>query len=194
MITTLDNLAAGMKWWRNTNWGSDFLNAEYSAIYGARDNGLTQEWWEAAVNRLGQWHAYRGPTRPNTRADIYGRGTKRLSIVSSEYSKLRQSCEGEPCIADLSWEQLAPFFAVAWRIKQSPVFASKMCHLAFPKLFIVMDNQASSAFEYEFYWRGMRDEWNRCLTKEEARKLLTEAITIAKPRPGAGANICESEA
>ena len=181
MITSLDNLAAGIAWWCNRGWGNDFLNGEYPAIYEARAAGVTKQWWEATVNRLGQWQAYRGRTQPNTKVDIHSRGSERLDLLGSECRKLIQCCEGEPSIADLSWERVAPFFAVAWQIKQSSVFASKLCHFTFPKLFIVMDNTASSVFEYEFYWRGMKDEWNRFPAKVEAKKRLAEAITPDEP-------------
>jgi hypothetical protein len=62
----------------------------------------------------------------------------------------------------------------------SPVFAGKMCHFLLPKLFIVMDNLATSVFDYEFYWRGMKDEWCRFKEKADARNLLTDAIRSDK--------------
>jgi hypothetical protein len=53
--------------------------------------------------------------------------------------------------------------------------------LLFPKLFIVMDNLATGVFEYELYWRGIRDAWRSFRDEEEARKVLTEAIRSSKP-------------
>ena len=52
MIISLNNLRAGIKWWRDKRWGQDFLNVEYYAIYDARSAGATNEWWDATVNRL----------------------------------------------------------------------------------------------------------------------------------------------
>jgi hypothetical protein len=40
---------------------------------------------------------------------------------------------------------------------------------------------ATSVFDYEFYWRGMKDEWNRLKEKKEARTLLSEAIVSDRP-------------
>lgn len=92
-----------------------------------------------------------------------------------------QSAE-EPSIARSSWEDVAIFFALAQSIKpKSPVFAGKMCHFVFPQLFIIMDNLATAAFDYEFYWRGMRDEWQRFPEKAEAREQLRQAINSNKP-------------
>jgi len=43
-----------------------------------------------------------------------------------------------------------------------------------------MDNLATSIFDYEFYWRGMKDEWNRFKGKEEAMNILIKAIKSEK--------------
>ena len=75
---------------------------------------------------------------------------------------------------------LAPML-VAEIKPRSSVFVGKMCHFTFPRLFIVMDNEATSVFDYEFYWRGMKDEWSRFPAKADARKLLAEAIKSDKP-------------
>jgi len=182
MIISLDNVKAGLQWWRKTEWGTDILNAEYYGIYEARSLGPTDKWWSATVDRLSQWRAYRGPKPPNTKAEILARGKCALPDFASQYATLLASPGAEPCIADLCWEDVAPLFGIASGIKPaSPVFAGKMCHFVFPKLFIVMDNWASSVFEYEFYWRGMKDEWNRFKAKADARNLLAEAIKSDKP-------------
>jgi hypothetical protein len=39
-----------------------------------------------------------------------------------------------------------------------------------------MDNQATGIFEYEFYWRGMKDEWHRFPDQAEAINILTQAV------------------
>ena len=182
MIISLNNLKAGIKWWQEKGWGEDFLNAEYYAIYDAKSAGVTKEWWDATVNRLGQWKAYRSRTAPNTKAEIHSRGDERLAIIGEEYTKLIACSGAEPSIADRSWEDAASFFAIVSAIKpHSPVFAGKMCHFAFPKLFIVMDNEATSVFDYEFYWRGMKDEWSRFPEKANAKSLFAEAIKSEKP-------------
>jgi hypothetical protein len=184
VIISLNNLKAGIEWWRKKQggWGQDFLNGDYYAIYNARSAGATKEWWAATLNRLGQWRAYRGRTAPNTKDEINSRGGERLGLIGAEYTKL-MACSGEePSITNLSWEDVASFYAVVSEIKpRSDVFAGKMCHFTFPKLFIVMDNEATSVFEYEFYWRGMKDEWSRFRAKADAMKLFAEAIRSDKP-------------
>jgi hypothetical protein len=182
MIISLENLQAGLQWWREGDWPRDIHNADYYDIYGTRSAGPTEKWWSATVDRLSQWRAYRGPNPPNTKADIFARGRRNLTNIAGQYAKLIASTGAEPSIADLCWEDMAPLFAVASDIKPvSPVFAGKMCHFLFPKLFIVMDNLATNVFDYEFYWRGMKDEWSRFKAKAEARNLLAEAIKSDKP-------------
>jgi hypothetical protein len=44
-----------------------------------------------------------------------------------------------------------------------------------------MDNLATSVFDYEFYWRGMKDDWSRFPAKDNARDLLVDAIKSEKP-------------
>ncbi len=179
MITSIDNLNAGIKWWRDNNWEPDFLNSDYYAIYDAKSAGISQKWWTTTVDLLGKWKAYRGRTAPNTKAEILSRGEERLSQIESEFTKLA-TAEAEPSIADLSWDKVAPFFALISAIKPRSTFAGKACHFTFPKLFIVMDNAATSVFDdYEFYWRGMQDEWRRFQSKNEATLKLKEAINSA---------------
>jgi hypothetical protein len=78
---------------------------------------------------------------------------------------------------------LSLLFALAFGIQRGkpPVFASKMCHFLFPKLFVVMDTTATGIFEYEFYWRGRKDEWCRFTKKAQAYNILTQAIGAGKP-------------
>lgn len=179
MIINLVNLRAGISFWLSNkkNWGRDFLNGEYQEIYDARGNGVTDQWWSATVNRLGRWSAYRGRIKPNTKAEITERGASRLQAFARHYATLIGAGNVEPNIADLAWEDVAPLFTLASEIKpSSPVFPSKLCHFLFPKLFIPMDNQVIGRFEYEFYWRGMKDEWRRFDKKDDAREIIRRAI------------------
>jgi hypothetical protein len=182
MIISLDNLNAGLRWWRMGGWPGDIHNADYYNIYSVRAAGATEEWWIATVDRLSQWRAYRGRNPPNTKAEIAERGGQRLGAVAAQYAKLVASSGTEPCIDDLCWEDVAALYTIVSEIKPgSPVFAGKLCHFLLPKLFIVMDNLATSVFDYEFYWRGMKDEWCRFEEKAEARALLADAIKSNKP-------------
>jgi hypothetical protein len=184
MIISFDNLKAGIKWWKEYKWGNDLLNAEYYDIYAPREGGVTEKWWAATVERLTLWHAYRGRKPPNTKAQIMQGGKDRLNEIAAQYTRLVRACAEEPSIAYLCWEDVEPLFAIASSIKpRSPVFAGKMCHFLFPKLFTVMDNWATGVFEYEFYWRGMKDEWGRFDGKTQAKSLLTEAIKSKSKKP-----------
>lgn len=182
MIIALDNLKAGLEWWRKGDWPRDIHNADYYDIYDVRAAGASEQWWTATVGRLSQWRAYRGPNPPNTKAEITRRGVQCLGAIAAKYAKVVASSPTEPCIADLDWDDAAPLYGLGSEIKPgSPVFASKMCHFLFPKLFIVMDNLATSVFDYEFYWRGMKDEWSRFKEKAQAMNLLTDAVRSSMP-------------
>jgi hypothetical protein len=181
MIININNLKSGIRRWDQLNFPPDILNAEYHAMYKSRVDGVTQQWWSSAADRLGQWRAYRGPSPPNSHYEITQRGLACLPDIAAEYARLVAMSSTEPSITVLSWEDVAPLFALAYGIKPSFVFASKMCHFIFPKLFIVMDNQLTEPFEYEFYWRGMKDEWGRFTQKQEAVRVLTDSIKADRP-------------
>ena len=181
MIIKLDNLRAGISWFRD-KWGKDLINEIYYELYDARSRGLTEQWWAATVDRLGKWHAYRGRRPPNTKQAITAAGLARLPELAACFSSLTRDSPAEPCIVGLGWEKARPLFELASSIKPStPVLPSKLCHFAFPKLFTVMDNEATSVFDYEFYWRGMRDEWLRFPDKDQAIRILTSTIDSARP-------------
>jgi hypothetical protein len=177
MIISLDNLRAGLVWWRGTSgWGGDIANEDYAQIYSDRDAGITTEWWDKTVSRLGKWRAYRGPKKPNTRLEITERGLRTLEEVATESARLLANVTSEPDIAHNDWESVAPLYSLVIATKNSQVFASKMCHFLFPNLFIVMDNVAIDVSEYEVYWRGMRDAWLSFAEKNAAKQILRDVI------------------
>jgi hypothetical protein len=96
MIISRDNLKAGIYWWRKGGWSKDIHNADYYDIYAVRAGGAAAEWWTATVDRLSQWRAYRGRNPPNTKADIFARGAKRLNAIAAQYGKLVASSTREP--------------------------------------------------------------------------------------------------
>ena len=178
MIINLKNLTTGIHWWKKNNWPEDFHNSIYADIYNIRAGGITEQWWSTTVDRLSQWRAYRGRKRPNTKAEITARGLKYLIQINVLYKKLLERSAGEPNITCLTWEDVDTLFSLISEIKPgSPVFAGKMGHFLFPRVFIVMDTLATSVFDYEFYWRGMREEWHRFAQKEEARNILVSSVT-----------------
>ena len=130
-IVSLDNLRAGLRWWDESGWGKDVVNADYDAIYKVRRDGVTEQWWTSTVDRLSKWRAL----RPNfTKAAIAARGAGCLSAIADQYGELVAKSTAEPSIVDMYWEEVAPLFALASEIKpvKSPVFPSKMCHFLFP--------------------------------------------------------------
>ena len=88
MIISIDKLRAGIRRWDELNFPADLLNGEYYGVYRSRIVGLTEQWWSSAVDRLGQWKAYRGPSPPNTRYEIAQRGLASLPAIAAEYEKL----------------------------------------------------------------------------------------------------------
>jgi len=174
MIINLDHLRAGLDWWVKNDWEKDIINTDYVAIYKVRCGGVTEEWWTATVDRLSKW----GVIRPYPKDKILANGKLRLSDIKCEYLKLMKE-PTEPSIADLCWKDAAPFFKLASGIKpvknKSPAFPSKMCHLLFPKLFILMDNKATGIIDYGVWWQSMREEWCGFKAKEEAIKILRTA-------------------
>lgn len=172
MIITLDNLNVGIEY-RRQNWPNDALNnKEYYDIYTVREQGITDAWWRRTVERLSAWRANRGCTNEL----IHNRGIQRLGRISQLYQQLITA--GEPCITNLQWSDIEPLFVMVSEIKQtrSSVFASKMCHFLFPKLFIVFDNKATGAGHYELFWRGLKGAWSEFEQQEKARNILFNAI------------------
>ena len=189
MIVCLENLQAGVNWWLTStpNWGVDIMNSEYREIYRQRAGGVTEVWWESCVKRLWDWKAIRSRNPPNTKDEIKRRGLDRLEGIAREYHAVQSLFESEPTILEVSWEQIRELFRISSEIKwgerrnASPVFACKMCHFLFPKVFPVIDNFATGIFEYEFYWRGMKDEWQRFPSKEEALATLLTRVEAVGP-------------
>jgi hypothetical protein len=181
MIISLENLREGIVFWNSTRWGADFVNGEYVQSYSDRENGITDEWWEKTIVRLGGWGAFRSRT-PNARAIAAATGRSLLRAIDCQYRRLCERSAGEPSIADLNWEDLAPLFGLALEIKsQSPMFASKLCHFVFPMAFIVIDNWATGIMDYELCWREMNEEWSLFEDKDVARRMLQEAIKSEEP-------------
>jgi len=184
MILNLENLTAGIYWWKHVqgSWGADIGNSEYGPIYNARAAGVTSSWWATTVDRLWDWKAIRSSTPPNSKLLIRERGEPKLADIAQHYAAICILASGEPTIEEVCWQHIAPMFEIGFAIKYgerrsaSPVFASKMCHFIFPRVFPVVDNKATGYFDYEFYWRGMKDAWGQFADRGRARKILEIAI------------------
>jgi hypothetical protein len=129
------------------------------------------------------WKAIRSRKPPNTKKEIRDKGSgDRLLKLAEIYDAVRVRSKSEPSITEVQWNDVSEMFELSFEIKcrerrnGSPVFASKMCHFIFPKVFPVIDNLATGIFDYEFYWRGMKDEWQRFSEKTKAVARLRSVI------------------
>jgi hypothetical protein len=118
----------------------------------------------------------------NSKSKVKEAGLTVLHKMAEQYSRIRSLSTHEPTIEDVRWEDLVSLFEIAFWIKwperriASPVFASKLCHFIFPNVFPVVDNEATGYFDYEFLWRGMKDEWLRFPNRDEAKAVLLKAM------------------
>ncbi len=182
----LEILQIGMQWWAHEKprWGPDFLHGFYEDLYRRRPPNLDEEWWTWTVQLLSEWRAIRSSKPPNTKEEITKRGLERLAAINEYYHAIRQRSEGEPSLADMNWEALAPLFDVLCQIKgvKSPVFPSKLGHFLFPRTFIVIDNEATAVFPYEFMWRMLQTAWRGFREKDQAKEMLSAEIRKHAPR------------
>jgi len=177
----LELLENGMRWWieKKSRWGNDFLNSFYQRLYSTRPSHLNKDWWCSIVDILGAWRAIRSPKPPNTKKEIYTRGLERLEALNEQYQHIQQQSSGrEPTLDNVTWEDIAPLFDVLCQIKGgvSPVFPSKLGHFIFPCTFIIIDNEATAVFPYEFMWRVLQIAWQKFTEKEKAKQMLIKEI------------------
>ena len=86
---------------------------------------------------------------------------------------------------DYQWSDIAPFFDLLAAIKgsSSPVFPSKLGHFIFPRLFIILDNEATDVKRYDLYWTAMKQAWLNFETRDAATEILRNHITAHASRP-----------
>jgi hypothetical protein len=184
MKISLENLRSGIDWWQHSNWPSDFHNLDYFDFYQDRSHGLTDSWLEATVDRLAQWRAIRSPRKPNTKQDILASLRAMLDRLQAEYQCILDLSKAEPSVDTVSWQNINSLYSIAAQVKNgSAVFASKLCHFMFPKVFIVMDNLGTQVMIYDYYWQGMVNEWNLFPDKEVLTSLLRAEIVEHSTHP-----------
>jgi hypothetical protein len=165
-----------MTWWQG-KWPSDYLNQEYYSIYQDRANGLTEQWLILAVDRLAKWRALRSSKPGNTKAKFLSLLKAELPNIQTEYQRLLDLSKDEPSIDTVSWQNVDALYTMIAEIKnRSEVFASKLCHFIFPKIFIVMDNVGTKVMAYDYYWQGMVNEWSLFADRNVAIDLLKTEI------------------
>ncbi|HEX4322971.1 MAG TPA: hypothetical protein VHZ52_18800 [Acidobacteriaceae bacterium] len=182
MIISSKNLEFGLKWWiEKTPWGEEFVNDEYYDIYKIRAGRVDSDWLKLTVDRLWTWRAIRSPRPPNSKDEITRRGFHQIQAISIECERLFGISNSELSIEDVKWEDISGLYNLVLPIKcASHMFASKFCHFLFPKVFMVVDNLATGVIEYEFYWRGMKEEWSRCQEKDNLTRILENNIKSSR--------------
>ena len=188
MKLTLEDLRRGISWWHNekkSKWPQDFHNSVYYELYDLRRDGLTARWWESTVDRLWVWQAIRSKTPPNTKSEISERGLEILTTLQTYYSAIFTKADNEPAFYDFTWAEIKAFFnQLAWiKGSSSPTFPSKLGHFIFPKLFSVMDHQATGIENYAVFWSSMSAIWNSFHENQEAKAILANSILEHSRRP-----------
>jgi hypothetical protein len=188
MQLSLQALKSGISWWRSEKrdrWPLDFHNSVYHELYELRREGLSPDWWRNTVDRLWYWKAIRSKTPPNTKSEIARRGLEILQSLQTHYTAILAKTAHEPAFTDFAWPDLEPFFKeLAWiKGSRSPTFPSKLGHFVFPKLFIVMDHQATGSKQYGLFWSSITAAWGRFLEKQQAEDILRRTILEHAERP-----------
>lgn len=173
MKLSVENLKRGMEWWCRSKWTADYLNHDYYTLYQDRAGGLTEQWLLLTVDRLAKWRALRSRKPPNTKLQFRELLMARLPLLQTEYKRiLSLSCD-EPSVNTLSWRDINNLYEILAEVKnRSPVFASKLGHFIFPKVFTVMDNLGTEVMAYDYYWQGMVNEWSLFADKTTCIELL----------------------
>jgi hypothetical protein len=177
MKLSIENLKQGMEWWQQGKWPEDYLNHDYYTLYQDRAGGLTEQWLLLTVDRLAKWRAFRSRKPPNTKLQIFELLKMKLPLLQTAYQRILDLSKNEPSINTLSWRDVNDLYELMADIKNgSPVFASKLGHFIFPKVFIVMDNLGTEVMLYDYYWQGMVNEWNLFADKVTCMDLLKTEI------------------
>jgi hypothetical protein len=178
----IEDLQKGINWWRKEKaekWPQDFHNRVYHELYDLRKNGLTERWWRNTVDRLWAWRAIRSKTPPNTKWEIQERGLEILNKLQELYTDIKGKVDKEPVFLDFNWNEIRDLYQQLSWIKNSasPNFPSKLGHFIFPKVFRVMDHEATGIENYSLFWSSMGAAWNSFEEKQEAKDILTKSIT-----------------
>ena len=189
MNLTIEDLQQGIDWWRKEKagkWPQDFHNMVYHELYDLRRDGLTESWWRATVDRLWDWRAIRSKTPPNTKREIQERGSEVLDKLQSFYIRIRRKSDPqEPVFLDFNWSEIRDLYhQLSWiKNSESPNFPSKLGHFIFPKLFRVMDHEATGIENYSLFWASMATAWNSFEENAEAKTILSREISVFSRLP-----------
>ena len=161
---SLERLDAGIAIWHDRGCPDDFHNARYTRLEPYRQEGLSTL-WGPCIRVLSGWKAL----RPSSKHEIRARGARIMDRLSYSYNQVRLIAERGD-FTTCSWPDLDDLFTRAADVKgvRSPVFASKLCHLLFPRLFPVIDRAVIGipAEGYRGYWLRCRQAWIDSLERE----------------------------
>lgn len=182
MNLKIEDLQRGIDWWRKEKaekWPQDFHNRVYHELYDLRKDGLTEKWWRNTVDRLWDWRAIRSKTPPNTKREIQERGSEVLNTLQILYIDIRKKTDQEPLFLDFNWSEIRNLYhQLSWiKNSASPNFPSKLAHFIFPKLFRVMDHEATGIENYSLFWTSMATVWTNFAEKTEAKTILAKKIS-----------------
>lgn len=174
---SLDHLNAGVKVWRKRRWPKDFHNQFYTRLETYRQEGL-DGLWEPCLRRLSGWKAL----RPLSQGTIRLQAQQVMGKLEVYHDRVRET-HGAADLTACTWEDLSALFFTAAEIKgvRSPVFASKLCHMLFPRLFPVIDRAAVGIPDdgYEGYWRRCQEAWKQ--STEQELLIATLQAKMGKP-------------
>lgn len=173
-IVNQSNLLNGIAKWhqKKKKWDTDFHNCFYCKLRILLLNGLNESNWETMVYHLSCWRANRGKSKDF----IYRRWLRELSNLN----QFREQIDQNSTIENVHWEEIKSIFLTALSIKNvvSPVFASKLSHFLFPKIFPVIDNEVIGLGygPYNNYWGFIKKNWTESQEKEICKQILANAI------------------
>ncbi|MFZ3264883.1 MAG: hypothetical protein WA172_12855 [Terriglobales bacterium] len=182
MSLTVEQLNAGIHYWRTTDWPQDFHNEYYQTVVSSlrpKDGRFDLEWWDRFCSILRDWAA----TRPDSRLILTMRTQERFEQLERAWATAVVP-HLQDDIEKVEWRDISDFPALVTQIKvlkyPSPVFTSKFCHFLVPRIFPIVDNKAmgNPYATYEEYYTTAREEWLSTdgSTQAELTRVLMEAI------------------
>jgi hypothetical protein len=165
-----NNLEIGIeRWHQMNNWPSDFHNSLYRELSDLLAQDLNEINWQTIVKHLSKWKA----NRPKSKDFIYNNGLAKLN----DFNELLNITS---TIENAFWDDVETIFLLSHSIKNvnSPVFASKLSHFLFPKLFPVIDRKVIGLRfnSYRNYWEFIKQNWNESNEKEICKNILANEI------------------